>query len=237
MVILTTVYNCENYIQKSLFSIMLQSFKDFKCYITDDLSTDNSVNIIKEIIKNDDRFILIENKTKLYQPGNYDNVLRNYTNIGDNEIIIEVDGDDWLPDSKVFERVNNVYKNENVWIANGSFKYPNGVNGFSQRQESFNDLRNSRFTATHMRTWRAFLWRKIKQEDLKDENGNYWKVTGDLSFMFPMLEMSGEEHYHFMPEINYIYNDTNPLNDHKIDLSLVNDIALKIRSKTKYDKL
>jgi glycosyltransferase involved in cell wall biosynthesis len=59
MVILTTVYNCENYIQKSLFSIMLQSFKDFKCYITDDLSTDNSVNIIKEIIKNDDRFILI----------------------------------------------------------------------------------------------------------------------------------------------------------------------------------
>jgi hypothetical protein len=52
-----------------------------------------------------------------------------------------------------------------------------------------------------------------------------------------MLEMSGDEHYRFMPEINYVYNDTNPLNDHKIDLSLVNIIADKIRRKPKYDKL
>ena len=88
-----------------------------------------------------------------------------------------------------------------------------------------------------MRTWRVFLWRKIKQEDLKDENGIYWKVTGDLSFMYPMLEMSGEEHYRFMSEINYVYNDTNPLNDHKIDLGLVNEIANKIRGMKKYDKL
>jgi hypothetical protein len=111
------------------------------------------------------------------------------------------------------------------------------MSGFSSKQENLDNLRNSRFTASHMRTWRVFLWRKIKQDDLKDENGVYWKVTGDLSFMYPMLEMSGEEHYRFMPEINYVYNDTNPLNDHKIDLGLVNEIADKIRSMKKYDKL
>jgi len=237
MIILTTVYNCENYIDRCLSSIMLQSFKDFKCYITDDLSTDNSIKVIEEKIKNDDRFILIKNTKKLYQPGNYDNVLRNFPEIDDNEIVIEVDGDDWLPDNKVFERVNNVYKNKKIWIANGSFMYPNGVIGFSQKQQNFNDLRNSRFTATHLRTWKVFLWREIEQEDLKDDEGNYWKVTGDLSFMFPMLEMSGEKHYCFMPEINYVYNDSNPLNDHKVDLSLVNEIADKIRKKIKYGKL
>jgi glycosyltransferase involved in cell wall biosynthesis len=48
MIILTTVYNCENYIDRCLSSIMLQSFKDFKCYITDDLSTDNSIKVIEE---------------------------------------------------------------------------------------------------------------------------------------------------------------------------------------------
>jgi len=51
MVILTTVYNCENYIDRCISSMMSQSFKDFKCYITDDLSTDNSTTIIKEKIK------------------------------------------------------------------------------------------------------------------------------------------------------------------------------------------
>ena len=64
MVILTGFYNAEKYIERSLLSIMGQRFKDFTCYITDDMSTDNTVNIVKDLIKNDDRFILIENKIK-----------------------------------------------------------------------------------------------------------------------------------------------------------------------------
>jgi hypothetical protein len=157
--------------------------------------------------------------------------------IDDNEIIVEVDGDDWLPDPYTLTRINDVYSDQNVWVANGSFRYHDGRPGFSSAQRDLHNLRNVRFTASHIRTWRAFLWRKIKQEDLKDENGQYWKVTGDLSFMYPMLEMSGEEHYRFMPEINYVYNESNPINDHKVDMSLVTSIANKIRTKEKYNKL
>lgn len=237
MVILTTAYNCQDYIEKCIGSLMGQNFTDFKCYITDDLSTDNTINVIKNMINGDGRFILIENKVKMYQPGNYDQIIRDNPDIHDNEIIVEVDGDDWLPDSKTLFRINEIYSNQNVWIANGSFRYSNGAKGFSSKQENFDNLRGSRFTASHIRTWRAFLWRKINQEDLKDENGNYWKVTGDLSFMFPMLEMAGEERYRFMDEINYIYNEENPLNDHKVDLTLVNEIAIKIRQKVKYKKI
>ena len=54
MVILTTLFNAENYIERCLYSIMSQTFKDFKCYITDDMSTDKSVDIVKKIIKDDD---------------------------------------------------------------------------------------------------------------------------------------------------------------------------------------
>ena len=237
MVILTTLYNSENYIERCLYSIMSQTFKDFKCYITDDLSTDNSVNIVKKIIESDNRFILIQNNEKLYQPGNYDQVIRYNENISNDEICVEVDGDDWLPNSKTLERINEVYKNPDVWVANGSFKYSTGSNGFSQKQTNFDSLRKSRFTASHIRTWRAFLWRNILQKDLTDEDGIYWKISGDLSFMYPMLEMSGEEHYVFMKDINYIYNEQNPLNDHKVNLKLVNEIATKIRNKKPYKKL
>jgi glycosyltransferase involved in cell wall biosynthesis len=106
MVIVTTTYNCQDYIEKCIGSLMGQNFTDFKCYITDDLSTDNTVNVVKNMIKGDDRFILIENKAKLYQPGNYDQVIRNNPDISDDEIIIEVDGDDWLPNSKVLTKLN-----------------------------------------------------------------------------------------------------------------------------------
>jgi glycosyltransferase involved in cell wall biosynthesis len=237
MIIVTTLYNAKNYIERCLFSIKTQTFKDFKCYITDDLSTDNSVNLVKNFIKTDDRFILIENSEKLYQPGNYDQVIRNNPDIDDNDVIVEIDGDDWLPDSNTLNRINKTYLDKNVWIANGSFKYSNGSPGFSSKQEITPDLRKIRFTASHIRTWRAFLWRKINVEDLKDDDGVYWKVTGDLSFMYPMLEMSGDKHYKFMEDINYVYNEENPINDHKVDLTLVNDIAVKIRNKEPYKKL
>lgn len=70
MVILTGFYNAEKYVERSILSIMSQTFQDFKCYITHDMSTDNSVNIIKNLIKNDDRFILVEKyEKKLYQAG------------------------------------------------------------------------------------------------------------------------------------------------------------------------
>jgi glycosyltransferase involved in cell wall biosynthesis len=238
MVILTGFYNAEKYVERSISSIMSQSFKDFTCYITHDMSTDNSVNLIKELIKDDKRFILVEDyDKKLYQAGNFDRTIRHNKNISDDEVLIEVDGDDWLPDSKVFQRINDVYSNPNIWIANGSFRYSNGQTGFSSPQQDFLNLRKSRFTASHIRTWRAFLWRKIKEEDLKDENGNYWQWSGDLCFMYPMLEMSGEEHYKFMNEINYVYNEGNPINEHKVDMSMVNDHAQKIRNKKPYDKL
>jgi glycosyltransferase involved in cell wall biosynthesis len=237
MIIVTTLYNAEDYIERCIGSLMGQKYRDFKCYITDDISTDKSVEKVKNMINGDDRFILIQNKEKLYQPGNYDQVIRNNKDIDDNEIIVEVDGDDWLPDSKTLSRIADVYSDENVWIANGSFKYSTGAPGFASEQSITEDLRKSRFTASHIRTWRAFLWRKIKQEDLKDENGIYWKVTGDLAFMYPMLEMAGQEHYKFMTDVNYIYNEQNPLNDHKVDLTLVNDIAIKIRNKSPYKML
>ena len=238
MVILTGFYNAENYIERCLTTIMNQKYKDFTCYITHDHSTDNSTNLVKEFIKKDDRFILVEKSDKkLYQTGNFDTVIRNNPDIKDNEILIEVDGDDYLPDSDVFTRIKAVYEDKDVWIANGSFQYSNGQNGFAQRQVGFDNLRHARFTASHIRTWRAFLWRSINEEDLRDENGDYWQWSGDLCFMYPMLEMAGEEHYRFMNEINYVYNGENPINEHKLDMRMVNDHAFKIRNKQPYKKL
>ena len=95
----------------------------------------------------------------------------------------------------------------------------------------------SQDTINIVRDWTVKIVIVNYDEDLIDEDGTYWKISGDLSFMYPMLEMSGEEHYVFMKDINYIYNEQNPLNDHKVNLKLVNEIATKIRNKKPYKKL
>lgn len=236
MIILTTTYNCEPFVERSLLSIMSQRYRDFTCYITDDMSTDNTTQTIEKVIQNDNRFVLIKNTKKLYQPGNYDQIIK-WENIDNNEICIEVDGDDWLPNSNVFTNISQIYEDSNVWMTSGSFKYHDGRPGFANKPMSENDIRKQTFTLSHLRTWKAWLWRRIKESDLRDENGDYWDVAGDLAFMFPMFEMSGLEHYRFLPDINYVYNESNPLNDHKVNLPKVVETVNKIRNKPSYKKI
>jgi len=237
IIVMMTVYNAENYIGKCLNSLLSQNFKNFKCYLIDDMSTDNTVKIAQDIINNDERFNVIINKEKTFKNGNYVKVLNQNQEINDDDIVVELDGDDWLSDSNVLDRINSVYLDKNIWITNGSFRYSNGANGFSSPQFDFENLRKNRFTASHLRTWKVFLWRKIKDSDHKDSNGNYWRVNGDLAYMLPMLEMAGFDHYKYLPEINLIYNDQNPINDHKVDMGLVNKLSEEIRNRPKYKTL
>lgn len=237
IVILTTLYNAEEYIGNCIKSIKSQNNKNFRCFILNDLSTDISSEIAEELIKGDERFNLINNAKKMYQPGNYDQIIRGEYNVHDEDIIVELDGDDWFPDNGVLDRIFEAYSDGNTWITNGSFIYSDGRQGFSNKQNNFDNLREAGFTASHLRTWKAFLWRNIKQNDLRDENNEYWSVAGDLSFMFPMLEMSGEEHYKFLPDINYVYNEQNPINDHKVNVGKVRQIETILKKYPKYNKL
>jgi len=58
--IIIPVYNSNKTISKTIDSVKNQSFKNFEAIIINDGSTDNSIKIINEKIKNDNRFILID---------------------------------------------------------------------------------------------------------------------------------------------------------------------------------
>ena len=83
-------YNSENTIRKCLDSILSQTFKNYEVIIVDDMSTDNSVNIIKEY--KDDRIKLMELNFKAYNGGTRNigvfNAMGNY--------ILFLDCDDWI---------------------------------------------------------------------------------------------------------------------------------------------
>lgn len=58
-------YNGEKYIKEQLDSILQQTYKNIEVIITDDCSTDNTIDIIQKYQKNDDRVKLYINKTNL----------------------------------------------------------------------------------------------------------------------------------------------------------------------------
>jgi len=213
--IVSCFWNVEDYIEKCIKSVLNQSFTDFKMYLIDDVSTDNTKQIIKELIKNDDRFILIENTDKKFKLKNLDDLLMNENEFQDEDIVVELDGDDWLYDSNVLTLINEKYtNNKDLWITNGSFVYSSGGFGFSSKVNT-STIRTDTFFFSHLRTWKTHLWRNIEEESFMDVNGEYFKSGGDVAYCFPMVEMAGEKHYEYIPNILYVYNEQNPRNDHK----------------------
>ena len=60
--IIIPVYNGEAFLKTAILSIQNQDFKDIEIIIVDDSSKDNSVNLIKEIMKTEPRIILYQNE-------------------------------------------------------------------------------------------------------------------------------------------------------------------------------
>jgi len=57
--IVTANYNCENFIEDTIDSILVQTYKEWELIIVDDLSTDRSVEVIKSYAQKDNRIKLL----------------------------------------------------------------------------------------------------------------------------------------------------------------------------------
>lgn len=239
--IISCFWNASNYVSKCIDSVKSQTFKNYKMFLIDDMSTDNSKDVVKKLIDGDDRFILIENTEKKFKLKNFDDLIMDESLFDDEDIIVELDGDDWLYNENVLEIINKKYlTNKNLWLTNGSFVYSNGRIGFSGKA-NYNSVRSDAFTFSHLRTWKTHLWRKIDESSFLDTNGEYFKSAADVAYSYPMVEMAGKNHYEFIPDILLVYNEESPYNDHKPGSSAgINDqfrCAGIIRNLPKYKSL
>ena len=60
--VVISVHNGEGYIKNAIISIQNQNFKDIEIVFIDDFSTDNSTQLIKELMKKDPRIVLYQNE-------------------------------------------------------------------------------------------------------------------------------------------------------------------------------
>ena len=92
--IITPTYNSEKYILETIQSVINQSYTNWEMIITDDCSTDNTYNLVKKFIVNDDRIII--HKLKLNSGSAI--ARQNSLSYAKGNYIAFLDSDDtWLP--------------------------------------------------------------------------------------------------------------------------------------------
>ena len=236
--IIIPLYNVEKWIKKCIRSIQLQTYDNYECYLIDDMSTDNTKNIIESLIQGDNRFTLIENKVKKFALRNIYEAIQS-SGSDPEDIIVTLDGDDFLATKSVLDKLSRTYDDYRCLMTYGSYiEYPSKQKGAFCRQIPQNIIKSSTYRnfawlSSHLRTFKRSLWDKINVEDLQDEDHNFYRMTWDMAFMFPMLEMSGPLAVH-ISDILYVYNRENPINDDKVNHKLQIETEHKIRGKEKY---
>ena len=239
-IVIVPVYNAEKYIERCLWSILSQKYDDYKLVVIDDCSTDSTYEIInKSNDANENNFSVCKNHYRVGSP--LANVAKCIDLFAHNkeDIIVTVDGDDFLYSDDVLSCLNTVYQDKYIYMTYGQFIPLSGSYGKFCKPIPDTKLyrKSGEWLASHLRTFKKKLWVQIKEEDLRQEDGNYYVVAGDAAYMYPLIEMCGTEHCKFIDEILYVYNDLSPDNEMKKYREVHIQMVTEIRNKSVYGSL
>ncbi|ADG70800.1 glycosyltransferase family 2 protein [Brachyspira murdochii] len=198
--IIILVYNTKQYLEKCLNSVINQTLKEIEIICIDDKSTDNSIDIIKNFQKIDNRIILIENKKNMGMGYNRDVGIK----IAKGEYIGFVDSDDYIDENYFYELYNtskkydaDLTKTENIEIYNKNYErksnlkhkneiieeglYKSSINNFII---SLNNYKNRNITVV------TTVWSKLfKREFILKNNIMFNSIRNgeDLCFVLTVL--------------------------------------------------
>jgi len=238
-VILICSYNNSSWVKQNIYSALNQNHENFRIIYVNDASKDDTLIQLEKALANHtkkDLVRIINNSANQGAMANIYYTIHNY--VQDDEIVCLLDGDDFLANDNILSFLDQVYqtKKNKCWMTYGQYKgYPNGNVGQCKNYSRRKSFRDQPFLCSHLRTFYAWLFKKIAKEDLEYE-GAFLNVAWDVAMMLPMIEMASN-HYVCIPKILYLYNENNPISDFRIKLERQQFLANFIMSKNPYNSL
>ena len=212
-VIISPSYNNEKWTETYYNSIVTQTYDNYQVVYINDKSTNNTKSVIDGLAKDNPKFKIIhhtENKGAAY---NYIEYLPTL-DLDPEDILVHLDGDDWLAYPTTLEHLNGFYNEKDVWMTYGKFiTYPDLKEGNPQNTpypdfvKNFKLYRRDVWRASHLRTYKYFLFNNIDRDDLKSiYTQDYFWHASDLAWAYPCLEMCPPEKIGVLDEVSYVYN-------------------------------
>ena len=220
-------FNNEHIYSLNLDSVRLQSYPKYlyRTIYVDDGSTDKTNEFVKLYMEEHS----IQNHFQLRTQRHYGQCLARYQCYHlafDDEILVMLDGDDWLSNENVLTKINDHYLRNNLLCSYGSYYvydksvyvnvFPfdttgfilNGTRQFPSDIIKKKSYRSYDWISCHLRSGYAKLFKNIKIEDLFHINGEPFKVSTDLAEMLPVLEQADKNHMNIMDGL-CVYNKSN----------------------------
>ena len=228
-------YNCEEWVEKCIQSILSQDYQNYNVFYIDDNSKDSTkgkVSLFKDA--------RIKTYYNSYNKGKMQNIVEVSRDLQPDTIIVILDGDDWFYDNTVLSHLESVYSDEDVWMTNGSYIIePSNQVVSPEFSHDYWDgtIRHKSWQFSHLGTFRKKLFDKVKIKDFMDKQGRYWATTSDQAIMWPLAEMSGPKHHRSINKVLYTYNRLNPMSDDRVNRQDQLETEYQIRNMKPYKRL
>jgi len=204
-VFIMPAFNAESTVARSILSVWFQTYPNWKIIIRDDMSKDNTVQIV-ENLKNhlgvgEDKISIKKNTEKKWEVANILDMLQECNS---DDIICRLDADDWLCDCDSLTILDACYKQlevEAIWTAhrwsfhshNISAELPKDANPYTHP-----------WVSSHLKTFRKRMIENVKDENFRGEDGEYFKRIGDQAIYLPVLH-NAKGKWHYLPITAYHY--------------------------------
>lgn len=170
------------------------------------------------------------------------------------DVVVVLDGDDWLAGPHVLAMVAAAYCETGAWITYGTYvEYPTGLSpdwilDFPADVVERKSFRTHAFMSSHLRTFKRFLLESIAQEEFCYDDDRGWgpacasgarffdRAGADVAVMLPLLERAGDRIVR-IPHVLHVYNIATPLNDYKVHLQEQWDVDAIVRARSSLHRL
>jgi len=123
ILVFVPTYNSEKYLRECLDSVINQTFQEWECVISDDASTDKSVEIAREYEKKDSRFKVLTNEKNVGAANNW-----NKAKLDNNSFATKIlCADDYLMNDALFNQLATLRRNQTAIVfSERQIVFPNG---------------------------------------------------------------------------------------------------------------
>ena len=228
-VFITSSYNQSRFVKKCLDSISSQKYPNDKYRIiyVDDASTDDTSKICEKwMYDNRDINMLLHIRDKNEGPASSRYFASKMTD--DDEVLVFLDGDDWLIYTHYLAKISWLYKNLGVASTYGGNDREWCVEGQIYIRDKNWKARHGNYFP-HIRTSRAKYCKRVPEEYLKCD-GEWLKFCTDCA-LFQSIEELNDNNHIFIKGNYFKYNLYNTLNNKDTGFDAATDIQNSIRDK------
>lgn len=209
-VFIIPAYNAQDTIFRTLVSIWSQTFPNWKVIIRDDVSTDNTFQVVQQFTNAfglHDRISIVRNQEKKWEVANILDMLKECDS---DDIICRLDGDDWLCDSDALTIINHRYQTVGCDVLWTKHRWSFSDINISGPLPKEADPYSHPWVSSHFKTFRKHLIESVSDLNFRDSDGKYFKRIGDQAIYLPVLHQA-KGNWHFEPIVAYHYTiDVSP---------------------------